>query len=147
MKACALALLWACERVPPAPLAEPLPPDVPIPRTDGAIAGPRYVVDAAPPPAVPTDVPGQGVLSPYVSMLRRDLTDRMAGCVPEGAHGAMLSLVLSADGAVTNAVLARSSGVPAWDECLTTAVAAGAFEAPPFELLQGGSFSTNLVFR
>lgn len=144
-----LALLAACHRAPPALSApEPLPPDVPTPRTDGVVAGPHYVVDAAPPPPVPADVPGQGVLPAYVSLLRRDLADRMAGCTSATTgHSALLKLSLAADGSVRDALLARSSGDAAWDACLRSSIDAGPFEVVPPELVEGAGFATDLVFR
>jgi hypothetical protein len=148
-RAALLAALCACRH--PAPIAppEPLPPDVPIPRTDGVVAGPHYVVDAAPPPDLPADVPGQGVLSPYVSLIRKDLAERMTGCTsaPSG-HGALLKLSLRSDGSVDGALVARSSGDAAWDGCLVSSVEAGPFEPPPPELVaSGGVFAVDLVFR
>jgi outer membrane biosynthesis protein TonB len=149
VRAAAVALwLAGCPRPAPPPAPEPLPADVPVPRTDGVVAGPRYLVEAPPPPEVPPTVPGQGVLSPYLSVVRRDLADRMRACTtsPSGG-GAMLKLSLAADGAVSSTLLARSSGDAAWDTCLLESVAGGGFEPPPVELIEAGVFATDLVFR
>jgi hypothetical protein len=143
----ALLLAAGCRRPTPPPVPEPLPPDVPTPRTDGVVAGPRYVVDAPPTPPVPTDVPGQGALSPYVSRIRRSLADRMQACTASPGHGALLSLALGPDGAVVSARLTRPSGDGAWDACLSSSLAAGGFEPPPLELLRDGAFTTDLLFR
>ena len=143
----AVIVAVACRRPAPPPVPEPLPPDVPTPRTDGVVAGPRYVVDAPPPPPVPADVPGQGGLSPYVSRVRRTLADRMAGCTQAPGHGALVSITLGPDGAVTSVRLARSSGDGGWDACLAASLSAGTFQPPPLELLRDGAFATDLMFR
>lgn len=148
LRAALLLLLVGCPKAPAVPTPEALPADVPIPREGGPAAGPRYVVDAPPPPQVAADVPGQGAIGPYMSLLRRDLADRMSACTsaPSGG-GAMLRLVLAYDGAPTTVTLVRSSGDAAWDACLLASVGQGAFEVPPPELLEGTSFATDLVFR
>lgn len=141
-----LALLACHHAAPPPPPPEPA--DVPHPREGGAVAGPHYVVEAPPAPALGAEVPGQGVLPAYVSLLRRDLADRMAGCTNgKGGNGALLELSLGPDGAVVGQVLARPSGDPGWDECLTSSVALGPFEAPPPELVERDGYRVALVFR
>ena len=124
-----------------------LPVPLPVPRADGVIAGPHYLVDAPPPPPVPADVPGQGSLPPYVSLVRRTLADRIRPCSLAPGSGARVALTLAADGTAIASQVVRSSGDDRWDGCLESALAGGGFPAPPAELLVDGVFATDLVFR
>ncbi len=152
-----VALLAGCAKRPPEELpfelpagftampgTEPTPPPV-----EGPVAGPHYIVNEAPPPPVPAEVPGQGPLPPYLSKVRKVVDERLSACTggrppPEPA---MVGLRIAGDGAVLASRLVRTSTDAAWDACLARAVE-GELPDPPLELLVDGALDTpTMVFR
>jgi hypothetical protein len=143
----ALLALAACPKPPPPEVPREVPADVPKPREDGKVAGPHYVVDATPPPALPGEVPGPGVLAPYVSAVRRVVDERLAACTSAPSGGdALVRVTLDAGGNVVEQVLSRSSGDPAWDACLGSALVAP-LPPPPPAIQTDGRYAVDLVFR
>lgn len=135
-------------------------PSVPMPvepapgwtEADGPIAGPRNIVEGAPDAPIAPDTPGAGPWPPYLTVIRKAVGERHNPCVEEASAAAsapaMVVVTISAAGAVTEAVLTRSSGSEPFDQCLQRALRGLQLAPPPAELLVDGQLvSKEIAFR
>lgn len=135
------------------PTLTPIPDDVPTPRADGPIAGPRAVVDQAPPQPVPEGTPGGGPVPPWLAQVRAAVTAGLDRCLATGpatikSGTALVTLRIDRAGNVLEVVFVRSSGSEAYDACLVEAARAARPEPPPPEALQAdGQALTEMAFR
>lgn len=154
MRILVLVLASCAKKPPPVPVAEEVPDDVPTPRTDGPLAGPRAVVDEAPPMPPPEGTPGGGLLPPYLTKLRKALVDPLDACLAEGpatvvGTPALVVARLDAEGRLLSVGFERPSGVAWYDACLAKAFEAAVFPAPPPEVLgpDGQLQTPQMAFR
>jgi hypothetical protein len=125
------------------------PPEVPM----GPIAGPRNVVEEAPPPPVPADTPGTGPLPTYLSRVRAAVNPEFFDCLATlggvvTVEPALVVATIEGDGSLRKLEIRRSSGALEWDACLMKAFRAASLpEPPPEALVEGQLVTPSLAFR
>ena len=156
MRAASLMLaLVGCPRstyTPPIPSS--IPDDVPIPRESGPLAGPRAVVDGAPPAPIAADLPGGGTLPPWLAHLRAVVNPRLEVCLSTGpatikTGTALVTARIEADGTLLDVTLVRTSGSGPYDSCLLQAFREARPKPPPPDALgsDGQLVTPEMAFR
>ncbi len=131
-----LALALGCPK-PATPTVVPaLPDDVPKPRQDGPVAGPRYVVEELPPPPPDPDAPGQGPLVPYLASVRKAVMTHVSACLAANAvvppqQPVLVVAVIDGGGQLRDVALRRSSGSPGVDACAIHGFRVAEIRPPP----------------
>lgn len=122
---------------PPAPRAQPTPPgDDP---DEGPIAGPRNIVEQAPPTLDP-DLPGRGPMVAYMGAIRTVVMASFRDCWigtsgPPPRRPALVGALLDADGTVVDLTLSQDSGSVELDTCALEAFGSATLPPPPEVLL------------
>ncbi len=143
------ALTVACAKPPPQPAAQ-LAPQAPAevePEEEGPIAGPRNLVEQAPPQLDP-DLPGRGPLVAYMGAVRTEVMPPFRSCWAQASSApaqqpALLSALIAPDGEVVDVTLARVSGSGALDACALEAFGEATLPPPPAEILNATLVGTD----